>query len=161
MLKITITETPTERRWVLQGHLAGPWVRELRTTWKEGHRSQDQRICIIDLNNVMFIDKGGERLLWALSKKGAQLIASGIYTKYVLEKVKTIGKRSLIMLIVCLFAGIHTNIIVPLPRGQVRPAPLETRVKEDSGLRCNLANPWSRSTESSFNANREGAALCR
>ncbi len=32
-------------------------------------------------------------------------------------------------------------------------------VKEDVGLRCNLANPWSQSTENSFNASKEGAAL--
>lgn len=27
MLKITITEPQTERRWILQGKLVGPWVR--------------------------------------------------------------------------------------------------------------------------------------
>ena len=30
MLKITITETPTEQRWVLEGRLAQPWVDVLR-----------------------------------------------------------------------------------------------------------------------------------
>ena len=92
MLKITITETPTEKRWILQGRLVGPWVDELRTAWKKTHRSQDGRACIVDLNNVTFIDKFGERLLRAISKKGAQLIASGMYTKHVVEKVKTTGK---------------------------------------------------------------------
>jgi len=92
MLKITITETPTEKRWILQGRLVGPWVDELRTAWKKMHRSQDVRACIVDLNNVTFIDKFGERLLRAISRKGAQLIASGMYTKHVLEKVKTTGK---------------------------------------------------------------------
>jgi anti-anti-sigma regulatory factor len=89
VLKITMTETATDRRWIVQGLLVGPWVNELRTTWKRAHRSQDKRACIIDLNDVTFIDKSGERLLRAMSRKGAQLIARGLYVKHVLEQMKT------------------------------------------------------------------------
>ena len=88
MLKITITDTATDRRWIVQGRLVGPWVSELRTAWKKGHKSQDKRACVVDLNDVTFIDKSGERLLRAMSKKGAQLIAEGLYIKHVLEQVK-------------------------------------------------------------------------
>jgi anti-anti-sigma regulatory factor len=91
VLKITVTETETDRRWIVQGRLVGPWVNELRTTWKTAHRNQDKRACIIDLNDVTFIDKSGERLLRAMSKKGAQLIARGLYVKHVLEQVKISG----------------------------------------------------------------------
>src|SRR5713101_6514337 len=143
-------ETATDRRWIVQGRLVGPWVSELRTTWKRAHRSQDKRACIIDLNDVTFIDKSGERLLRAISKKGAQLIASGMYTKHVLEKVKTTGKRGLLMVIIWLFATLQANVIFPVTRGQVRPARMEMKVKAGFGLRFNLANPRSRSTESGF-----------
>ena len=88
VLKIIVTETETDRRWIVQGRLVGPWVSELRTAWKRAHRSQDKRACIIDLNDVTFIDKSGERLLRAMSKKGAQLMANGLYVKHVLEQVK-------------------------------------------------------------------------
>ena len=94
MLKITMTETPTERKWIVQGCLVGPWVSELRTTWKRAHRSQDKRACIIDLDDVTSIDKSGERLLRAMSKKGAQLIARGLYVKHVLEQVKVSGANA-------------------------------------------------------------------
>ncbi len=94
MLKITMTETPTERKWIVQGRLVGPWVSELRTTWKRAHRSQDKRACIIDLDDVTSIDKSGERLLRAMSKKGAQLIARGLYVKHVLEQVKVSGANA-------------------------------------------------------------------
>src|SRR6266446_6603913 len=83
-----MTETLIERRWIVQGCLVGPWVSELRTTWKRAHRSQDKRACIIDLNDVTSIDKSGERLLRAMSKKGAELIATGIYIKHVLEQFR-------------------------------------------------------------------------
>jgi anti-anti-sigma regulatory factor len=88
MLRITIKETATDRRWIVQGSLAGPWVGELRTTWKRSHRSKDKRACVIDLNDVTFIDKSGERLLRAMSKNGAQLIAKGMYVKHVLEQLQ-------------------------------------------------------------------------
>ncbi len=65
MLKISIIETPTEKRWILQGRLVGPWVGELRTSWKKKHRGQSGRTCVFDLKDVTFLDKGGERLVRA------------------------------------------------------------------------------------------------
>jgi hypothetical protein len=91
--------------------LVGVWVDELRTSWKKKPRSQNATSCVIDLNDVTFIDQRGERLLRAMSKKGAELVAKGIYTKYLLEKVKTIGKRSLPALFVCLFGGFVATVI--------------------------------------------------
>ena len=87
MLKITVTETTGERRWVVEGRLVGPWVSEFRATWRRWGR-RDKRTCIIDLNDVTFIDKDGERLLRAMSKKGARLIANGMYIKHLLEHLK-------------------------------------------------------------------------
>jgi DHA2 family multidrug resistance protein len=40
----------------------------------------------VDLNEVTFTDTNGERLLRRLAKDGAQFIASGIYTKHILEQ---------------------------------------------------------------------------
>src|SRR5229473_3417312 len=154
-------ETATDRRWIVQGRLVGPWVSELRTTWKRAHKNQDNRTCIVDLNDVTFIDKSGERLLRAMSKKGAQLIARGLYVRHVLEQLKTGGRRGVVMLMVCLFAGLQTNVIVPVTRGEVRTARVEMKVKEGFGLRFNLANPWSPSAERSVNANRVSAGPCQ
>jgi len=161
MLKITVTETPAERRWVMQGCLVGPWVSELRTTWKRAHESQDKRACVIDLNDVTFIDKSGERLLRAMSKKGAQLIANGLYVKHVLEHVKTGGKPGLITLMVCLFAGLQTNVIVPPTRGQVRPAGLEMNghlfereQRNGSTMQVELMNAIGRANATSSSADR-------
>jgi hypothetical protein len=40
VLKITINETVTEKRWILEGRLVGPWVGELRRSWKKTQRDQ-------------------------------------------------------------------------------------------------------------------------
>jgi hypothetical protein len=87
VLKITISETPAETRWILQGRLVGVWVDELRTTWKKKPRRQNATPCVIDLNDVTSIDQKGERLLRAMGKKGAQFIAAGIYiNNFIQEK---------------------------------------------------------------------------
>jgi hypothetical protein len=86
VLKITRTETPAEEKWILQGRLVGLWVSELRRNWKKSHRADDNWRCVVDLNEVTFIDKKGERLLQTMSKDGAQLIATGIYIKHLLQQ---------------------------------------------------------------------------
>lgn len=86
MLKITFHETPTEKRWILHGRLVGPWVAELRTSWKKTHRDHGERTWIVDLSDVTFIDQRGERLLRTMSKAGTQFIATGIYIRHLLQQ---------------------------------------------------------------------------
>jgi anti-anti-sigma regulatory factor len=86
VLKITRTETSAEEKWILQGRLVGLWVSELRRCWKKTHRTDNNRKCIVDLNDVTFIDTKGERLLRTMSKQGVQFIASGIYIKHLLQE---------------------------------------------------------------------------
>jgi ABC-type transporter Mla MlaB component len=96
MLKICFSETPSEERWILHGQLTDPWVRELRASWKKYHRREEQRACIVDLNDITFIDKSGERLLRSMLREGAQYIANGVYIKHVLERLTTRRKASLL-----------------------------------------------------------------
>ena len=87
MLKINFSETPAEERWILHGWLTDGWVHELRRCWKKHHRTDVRRACIVDLNEVTFIDKCGERLLRMLAREGAEFIATGIYIKHVLDEI--------------------------------------------------------------------------
>jgi hypothetical protein len=43
MLKIIFSEIPTEEKWILEGRLTEPWVRELWTSWKRNHRTAKGR----------------------------------------------------------------------------------------------------------------------
>src|SRR5467141_3006657 len=94
MLKISFSETPAEERWILHGWLTDPWVHELRTCWRKNHRTHVGRACVVDLNEVTFIDKSGEPLLCKLAKEGAQFTASGTYTKHILEHLNILRKRN-------------------------------------------------------------------
>ena len=87
MLKIAFSETPAEERWILHGQLTHPWVQEFRASLKKNHRADLQRACIVDLNEVTFVDKLGERLLRFLAKNGTQFSASGVYIKHILVQL--------------------------------------------------------------------------
>jgi len=88
MLKITMTESPRVESWTLCGRLIAPWVDELKHTWKRTHREAKARKCIVNLDEVTFIDKSGERMLRSMLKQGARFVASDLYVKHVLDRVK-------------------------------------------------------------------------
>ena len=104
MLKITMTKTPTEERWILHGRLIGPWVRELQAVWRNTHRADERQRCVFDLNDVTFVDKSGEKLLRAMAQEGVQFEASGIYVRDVVEQLKGKRKARRAELLVCLLA---------------------------------------------------------
>jgi hypothetical protein len=112
MLRVTITDTPIEQRWTLQGRMVGPWVAELRSSWKRASRQRENRKCVVDLSEVTLIDKHGERMLRMMADAGVQFVACGVYTKHVVENLKTQGKRRCCNFIAWLFALVWL-VIVP------------------------------------------------
>jgi hypothetical protein len=88
MLRITIAETLSEQRWTLEGRLVQPWISELKSTWTKTEIARRERKCVVDLTDVTFIDKSGEKALAELSKEGAEFIASGIYTQHVVHNIE-------------------------------------------------------------------------
>jgi anti-anti-sigma regulatory factor len=85
VLRITITDEPKEQRWTLQGRLSGPWVAQLKSNWEKSHGQNGIRKWIVDVSGVTFVDLDGERVLGIMMKDGAEFIASGVYTKHILE----------------------------------------------------------------------------
>jgi RND family efflux transporter MFP subunit len=109
MLKINFSQSAAEEKWNLHGRLSGPWVDELRACWKVNHRTEAGRACIVDLNEVTFIDQSGERLLRMLAEDGAQFTGSGTYIKHVIDHLSVRRESStsnlLGLLIVLVFAA--------------------------------------------------------
>jgi hypothetical protein len=88
MLRITIAETLTEQRWTLEGRLVQPWVSELKSNWARTGTARRDRKWVVDLTGVTFIDKSGEKALAALSRQGAELVATGCYTRHVVHNIE-------------------------------------------------------------------------
>ncbi len=100
MLKITVTETPEEQRWTLQGQMAGPSISELLANWMNTQDSRRGRQCTVDLDEVTFIDEEGERALSRMIRDGARAVAKGVYTSQLLADLKARKKHRM-----CRFLG--------------------------------------------------------
>jgi ABC-type transporter Mla MlaB component len=94
VLKITTTDLPDEQRWSLQGQLVGQWAIELQSTWRKARLAEDTRRRIIDLTDLSSIDRNGEAVLAEIMGHGAEFIASDVYTKHLLQKLRGELKRS-------------------------------------------------------------------
>jgi hypothetical protein len=88
MLKIDVARTPTEEQWILRGRLVGPWVEKLKASWKSGHTKARGQRCVVNLNEVTFIDKNGERVLRFMSRQRARFIATDVCVRQVLDRLK-------------------------------------------------------------------------
>jgi hypothetical protein len=89
MLKITNRATGNTEIWILCGRLAGPWVAEFRANWDEVRGWSRSRRFVIDLSEVTLIDESGEALLAELRDEGAEFTARGVYTRHLLENLKS------------------------------------------------------------------------
>jgi ABC-type transporter Mla MlaB component len=87
MLRITVFETANEQRLVLEGQLTRSAVPELESAW-EGIRKQRQNCeCVIDLSETTCVDSSGKAALIRMICDGARLIANGLYTEYLIQKL--------------------------------------------------------------------------
>ena len=64
MFKISIVETPGQRRLVLEGKLIPPWTVEVRARGEMRQQQLQGRKLIIDLTNVTLISPDGENTLF-------------------------------------------------------------------------------------------------
>ena len=87
MFRICITDTPPRRTLVVEGDLAGPWVAELGTTWRNAGRVLEGRNLVIDLRNLTVISREGEEAIFGLMKKGATFTSGGVLTRHVLKQL--------------------------------------------------------------------------
>ena len=102
MLRITMTDEPWGQRWILQGRLSGPWVAQLKLDWKKSHGPNGNRKCVVDVSDVTFVDLEGERVLKVMIKDGAEFIATGVYTKHILEILEKRRQRWISKFMGCL-----------------------------------------------------------
>jgi anti-anti-sigma regulatory factor len=85
MFKISIVDTRTQRKLVVEGKLSEPWVDELRSAWRNATRDLDGRKVVIDLSSLTVISRSGEDAILDLMKQGARFSCAGILTRHVLK----------------------------------------------------------------------------
>jgi anti-anti-sigma regulatory factor len=87
MFRISTVETQLQRTLVVEGTFVGPWVPELRRTWRNACQALDGRKLIIDLCNVTVIGHEGEEAIFGLMKEGTEFSCGGVLMKHVLKQL--------------------------------------------------------------------------
>ncbi|HMU53632.1 MAG TPA: hypothetical protein PKA61_01430 [Nitrospira sp.] len=86
MLKISVQSDRGVRRMVLEGRLAGAWVAEARQAWG-GFSTGPDSSRRVDLSAISHVDSAGRQLLEEMCRQGAELHATGCYTRSVLQEI--------------------------------------------------------------------------
>jgi hypothetical protein len=87
MFRISVVDTRSERRLVVEGTLLGPWVGELRTSWRNACQERGGRKLIVDLRNLTTLSREGEDAIFDLIKEGAKFSCGNVLTKHVLKQL--------------------------------------------------------------------------
>jgi len=78
MLRILLPTSQEHPCFILEGRLAGPWVKEfIRVT----DHLEPETNAVIDIENVIYVDSLGEETLLWLNRMGAAFIAENVYGK--------------------------------------------------------------------------------
>ena len=95
MFKLSIVETRSERRLVLEGRLVRPWTTEVEPAWRTAAAELQGRELIVDLTNVTVISPDGECTLFRLMREGAKFSCGGVHTRHVLRQLARRCRRHL------------------------------------------------------------------
>ncbi len=87
MFKISTVDTQSHRTLVVEGTLVGPWIGELRTSWRNACQELGGRKLVIDLRNLITISRAGEDAIFDLMKEGAKFSCGNVLTKHVLKQL--------------------------------------------------------------------------
>ncbi|HJR59948.1 MAG TPA: hypothetical protein VJ813_11130 [Vicinamibacterales bacterium] len=87
MLRITTQTTDDELVMKLEGCLAGPWVRELDTCWRDALAGFAGRRMHIDLTAVCHADATGRELLAVMHRAGARFVTGGCVMPEVVREI--------------------------------------------------------------------------
>lgn len=85
MLKITTRIEPGAAILILEGKLAGPWVKELEQSWRAAPRPMSP--LWVNLSEVTFIDQEGKELLARMHRNGVALLAAGCLNRSIVEEI--------------------------------------------------------------------------
>ena len=88
MFRITVVETPSEEKWILQGQLTGEFASELSANWQISLDHCSERLRLVDLNEVTLIDRCGEAVLLQMIHQHAKFVANGLYTRHLLQELQ-------------------------------------------------------------------------
>jgi hypothetical protein len=95
MLKISLIDSPRQRRLVVEGKLLAPWAAELRNACREARADLRGRELVIEMKHVTTISQEGENVILELINSGIRLRCQGVFTKHVVKELTRRAHRIL------------------------------------------------------------------
>lgn len=86
MMRITVSTSEKTATLKVEGELGQAWVEELRRCWSSVSALNPDNIRL-DLSDVHYIDEAGKELLAAMHRSGAEILATEILTKAIVEEI--------------------------------------------------------------------------
>ena len=86
-MKISIIDSRTHRRLVLEGKLVAPWADELRPAWERARAELDGRELVVEVKNLIVINQAGENVLLELMREGVKVRGCGVFTRHILKEL--------------------------------------------------------------------------
>ena len=87
MLKISIVDSRTHRRLVLEGKLVAPWADELRPACERAKAELGDRKLVVEVKNLIVINQAGENVLLELMQEGVKVRGFGVFTRHILKQL--------------------------------------------------------------------------
>ena len=95
MLKISLIDSPRQRRLVVEGKLIAPWAAELRNACQEASADLRDRELVIEMKHVTTIGQEAENVIVDLLNRGIKFRCNGVFTKHVLKQLTRRANRNL------------------------------------------------------------------
>ena len=87
MIRITQVRDGSRQQLFVEGTLSEGWVEALETSWSEAQSQLNGEPLRIDLSGVTYVDDKGRELLARMIQDGAELWATGVMTRAVIEEI--------------------------------------------------------------------------
>jgi anti-anti-sigma regulatory factor len=88
VIRISQTHEGSKQRLLVEGTLSGDWVDVLENCWLESPHALKGEPMRIDLSGVTYVDEKGRELLARMIQDGAELRATGVMTRAVIEEIR-------------------------------------------------------------------------
>jgi hypothetical protein len=95
MLKISLIDSPRQRRLVVEGKLIAPWAAELRNACQEASADLRDRELVIEMKHVTTIGQEAQNVIVDLLNRGIKFRCNGVFTKHVLKQLTRRANRNL------------------------------------------------------------------
>jgi len=87
MLKISIIDSRTHRRLVLEGKLVGPWADEVRPAWERAKAELGGRELVVEVKNLIVINQARENVLLELMREEVKFRGCGVFARQILKEL--------------------------------------------------------------------------